>query len=170
MNPLLSTRNFNKPGNQLEFRFMTFALAMLIARAVLLLVPIFYELSNQSKSLTALLNENLFYHLYYLLAFFDLLCFIEMYYVKKYLEDDLKTNTAWGFFLTTMIAQALTLNAMSVGTLAIFLYRNKGLIQMKERLQGLTTKQRMLVMLNVLIIGGTLALFFYMSFLYLRSR
>ncbi|NLJ71035.1 MAG: hypothetical protein GX328_06200 [Clostridiaceae bacterium] len=170
MNQLFNSTNFSKQGSQLEFRFMTYSLVMLIARSVLLLTPIFYAVAIQNNSLMTLLNESLFYHLYYLLAFFDLLCFVEMYYVKKQLENDPEIGTTWGIFLTIMIAQALTLNAMSVGTLAIFLYRNKGKIRMKEKLKSLQPKQRLLVIINALILGGTLILFFYMLFLYLKSR
>ncbi len=156
----------NPLDKKLNLRFFTTAMVMMVARAVILLTPIFYAVVIQNMTFMALLNESLFYHLYYLLAFFDLLCFVETYYMKKQLEADPTVPTTWGFFLTVFIAQAITLNAMSVGMFVIFLVQNKGKILLKEKLRALDTKRWILVAVNALVLAGALAIFFYMLYLY----
>lgn len=143
---------------------------MILARAILLLMPIFYAVTFAGKNITQLLNDSLFYHLYYMLAFFDLLCFVELYFVKKQVETDPQVSTTWSFLLTILIAQVLTLNAMSVGTLLFFLYQNRNEIKLKEKLKSITSKARMYLLLNAAVLGGALALFYFMLSIYVSTR
>ena len=154
---------------ELELRFLSFSILMMVARAIFLLTPIVYAAAFQANDLYELLKDNLFYHLYYYLAFFDLLCFVEMFYVRKQFQTDPEISTTWGFFTTLLLAQAMTLNAMSVGTMVLFLIRNKGKIRLKEKLLSIK-KGRLSVLINAAILLASLALFYYMLYIYVQTR
>ncbi len=156
--------------NTPELRFLSFSILMVVARALFLLMPIVYAVAFQGQDLYELLNNSLFYHLYYYLAFFDLLCFVELFYVRKQIQTDAEVKTSWGFLVTLLLAQAMTLNAMSVGTMFLFLMRNRGKIQLREKLSGINKNGRLWVILNALILLATLALFYYMLFIYMTNR
>lgn len=153
---------------KLNFRYLYFSMAMMVARSLLLLLPILMKTMTEKISLFALLSANPLFNLIYILGFFDLLCFVELYYTGKFLRQD-ASSTAWSILYLVGIAQLLTLNAMSVGMLLMFLSKNRKMSNVRHVFHSLTTRERLYVLLNVLVLGGSIVLIYFLFIKIMRG-